>query len=226
MDEVTMGMKGKNWNGGREVGEEKDSFVDSARFTKWRGTRYTYIYIYIYTKEEKGKSWGVEANDINYSQSPGLKYPKNSRICSWTEAALVGPEYQVPLFKQGILPISPSPSPLTDPSSRSFHSFPLPSFFSFFTLFPPPYRAIWNFYPAYLRARWMETKGEEGEGREEGSSQSLRLFLVRYRREQVEILNERGCFHYIFIVIFIVGWINCVRSIDRYWTRNMFGPIN
>lgn len=92
------------------------------------------IYIYIYTEEEKGKSWGVEANDINYSQSPGLKYPKNSRICSWTEAALVGPEYQVPLFKQGILPISPSPSPLTDPSSRSFHSFPLPFFFFFLFL--------------------------------------------------------------------------------------------
>lgn len=163
MDEITMGMKGKNWNGGREVGEEKDSFVDSARFTKWRGTRYTYIYIYIYTEEEKGKSWRVEANDINYSQSPGLKYPKNSRICSWTEAALVGPEYQVPLFKQGILPISPSPSPLTDPSSRSFHSFPLPFFFfSFFYSLPSPLSRYLKFLPR-LFARTMD--GNEGGGR-------------------------------------------------------------
>lgn len=184
------------------------------------------IYIYIYTKEEKGKSWGVEANDINYSQSPGLKYPKNSRICSWTEAALVGPEYQMPLFKQGILPISPSPSPLTDPSSRSFHSFPLPFFFfSFFYSLPSPLSRYLKFLPR-LFARTMDGNEGRGRWREKGSSQSLRLFLVRYRREQVEILNERGCFHYIFIVIFIVGWINCVRSIDRYWTRNMFGPIN
>lgn len=214
MDEVTMEMKGKNWNGGREVGEEKDSFVDSARFTKWRGTRYTYIYIYIYTKEEKGKSWGVEANDINYSQSPGLKYPKNSRICSWTEAALVGPEYQVPLFKQGILPISPSPSPLTDPSSRSFHSFPLPSFFSFFTLFPPPYRAIWNFYPAYLRARWMETKGEEDEGRR-GRANPCDYFSSVIEENKSRFLMSVDAF-IIFLSLFLslAGLIVSDRSID------------
>lgn len=214
MDEVTMEMKGKNWNGGREVGEEKDSFVDSARFTKWRGTRYTYIYIYIYTKEEKGKSWGVEANDINYSQSPGLKYPKNSRICSWTEAALVGPEYQVPLFKQGILPISPSPSPLTDASSRSFHSFPLPSFFSFFTLFPPPYRAIWNFYPAYLRARWMETKGEEDEGRR-GRANPCDYFSSVIEENKSRFLMSVDAF-IIFLSLFLslAGLIVSDRSID------------
>lgn len=85
-------------------GSGKDSFVDSARFTKWRGTRYVYIYIYT---EEKGKSWGVEANDINYSQSPGLKYPKNSRICSWTEAALVGPDTKCLCLNKGFYPSLP-----------------------------------------------------------------------------------------------------------------------
>lgn len=172
------------------------------------------IYIYIYTKEEKGKSWGVEANDINYSQSPGLKYPKNSRICSWTEAALVGPEYQVPLFKQGILPISPSPSPLTDPSSRSFHSFPLPSFFSFFTLFPPPYRAIWNFYPAYLRARWMETKGEEDEGRR-GRANPCDYFSSVIEENKSRFLMSVDAF-IIFLSLFLslAGLIVSDRSID------------
>lgn len=172
------------------------------------------IYIYIYTKEEKGKSWGVEANDINYSQSPGLKYPKNSRICSWTEAALVGPEYQVPLFKQGILPISPSPSPLTDASSRSFHSFPLPSFFSFFTLFPPPYRAIWNFYPAYLRARWMETKGEEDEGRR-GRANPCDYFSSVIEENKSRFLMSVDAF-IIFLSLFLslAGLIVSDRSID------------
>lgn len=160
-------------------GSGKDSFVDSARFTKWRGTRYVYIYIYT---EEKGKSWGVEANDINYSQSPGLKYPKNSRICSWTEAALVGPDTKCLCLNKGFYPSLPLRLwqirlRVRDPSTLLLFLFSL-------SLPLRPYRAIWNFYPAYLRARW-----KQGEGR--GASQSSRLFFVRYR-EQVEILNERA----------------------------------
>lgn len=217
MDEVTMEMKGKNWNGGREVGEEKDSFVDSARFTKWRGTRYTYIYIYIYTKEEKGKSWGVEANDINYSQSPGLKYPKNSRICSWTEAALVGPEYQVPLFKQGILPISPSPSPLTDPSSRSFHSFPLPFFFFFlFLLSSLSLIALFEISTPLICAHdgWKR-RGRKVKGGKRGRANPCDYFSSVIEENKSRFLMSVDAF-IIFLSLFLslAGLIVSDRSID------------
>lgn len=129
---------------------------------RWFGSVYkmkrdkVYIYIYIEGGEE-GKSWGVEANDINYSQSPGLKYPKNSGICSWTEAALVGPDTKCLCLNKGFYPSLP---PRLWQIRREFEIlFSLPPFS------PPlrPYRAVWNFYLAYLRTRW--------EGR------SLRLFF-------------------------------------------------
>lgn len=52
----------------------------------------------------EGKTRGVEANDINYSQSPGLKYPKNSRICSWTEAPVVGSGTKCLCLNKGFTP--------------------------------------------------------------------------------------------------------------------------
>lgn len=160
-------------------GSGKDSFVDSARFTKWRGTRYVYIYIY----GGEGKKLRGRSKWYKLQPIPRIKVSKEQSHLFMDRSSARWTGYQVPLFKQGILPISSSP-PLTDPppSSRSFHSSPLP----FFPLSLPlrPYRAIWNFYPAYLRARW-----KQGDGR--GASQSSRLFFVRYR-EQVEILNERA----------------------------------
>lgn len=59
-----------------------------------------------------------EANDINYSQSLGLKYPKNSRICSWTEAPLVGPDTKCLCLNKGFYP-SPAGALCSDRSTES-----------------------------------------------------------------------------------------------------------
>lgn len=94
------------------------------------------------------KRWRGEANDINYRQSPGLKYPKNSRICSWTETPVVGPGTKWLLFKQGILPISCSS--LTDPRRIRLSFYLLSSSFSFvslslfFLLSPMPFLVSWS----------------------------------------------------------------------------------
>lgn len=76
-----------------------------------------------------------EANDINYSQSLGLKYPKNSRICSWTEAPLVGPDTKCLCLNKGFYP-SPARALCSDRSTESSTLF-LPRFFfsSFFFVF-------------------------------------------------------------------------------------------
>lgn len=139
------------------------------------------IYIYIYT-EEKGKSWGVEANDINYSQSPGLKYPKNSRICSWTEAALVGPDTKCLCLNKGFYPSLPLRLwqirlRVRDPSTLLLFLFSL-------SLSPFALIALFEIFTPLICVH-------DGNRGREGASQSSRLFFVRYR-EQVEILNERA----------------------------------
>lgn len=108
-----------------------------------------------------------EANDINYSQSLGLKYPKNSRICSWTEAPLVGPDTKCLCLNKGFYP-SPAGALCSDRStesstlSLSLTSFFLLSFLSslfhlLFAILPScPFRAISNFI-WLIRARATKT---------------------------------------------------------------------
>lgn len=106
-----------------------------------------------------------EANDINYSQSLGLKYPKNSRICSWTEAPLVGPDTKCLCLNKGFYP-SPAGALCSDRStesstlSLSFSHFFFSSFFSVFSLSPfvrdtfvLPFSRYFKFYLAYSCTR-------------------------------------------------------------------------
>lgn len=136
-------------------GSGKDSFVDSARFTKWRGTRYVYIYIY----GGEGKKLRGRSKWYKLQPIPRIKVSKEQSHLFMDRSSARWTGYQVPLFKQGILPISSSP-PLTDPppSSRSFHSSPLP----FFPLSPPsPLSRYLKFLPR-LFACTMETGGGKG----------------------------------------------------------------
>lgn len=140
------------------------------------------VYIYIEGGGEEGKSWGVEANDINYSQSPGLKYPKNSGICSWTEAALVGPDTKCLRLNKGFYPSHPSP-PLTDPPWVRDPStlFSLPSF----SLPSSPLSRYLKFLPR-LFAHTM------------GGNDPCDYFFRSLSRTSWEILNEDGCFCYFY----------------------------
>lgn len=129
-----------------------------------------------------------EANDINYSQSLGLKYPKNSRICSWTEAPLVGPDTKCLCLNKGFYP-SPARALCSDRSTESSTLF-LPRFFfllSFlsslfhllFAMLPScSFRAISNFI-WLIRAPATKT--------DNAANQSSRLFSVHYRQHTLQI---------------------------------------
>lgn len=192
-------------------GSGKDSFVDSARFTKWRGTRYVYIYIYT---EEKGKSWGVEANDINYSQSPGLKYPKNSRICSWTEAALVGPDTKCLCLNKGFYPSLPLRLwqirlRVRDPSTLLLFLFSL-------SLSPFALIALFEIFTPLICVH------DGNRGREGGRANPRDYFSFVIENKLRFLMSvPDGCFYYISIVIFIVGWID--RALDTIRKKRSMG---
>lgn len=126
---------------------------------RWFGSVYKMkrdkVYIYIYRRRRGGKKLRGGSKWYKLQPIPRIKVSKEQWHLFMDRSSARWTGYQVPLFKQGILPISPSP-PLTDPPWDPF----FPS--SLFSLLRP-YRAIWNFYLAYLRTRW--------EGR------SLRLFF-------------------------------------------------
>lgn len=127
-----------------------------------------------------------EANDINYSQSLGLKYPKNSRICSWTEAPLVGPDTKCLCLNKGFYP-SPARALCSDRSTESSTlslSLSLTSFFSsFFSVFSlsPFVRdtsvLLFSRYFKFYLAYWTDN----------AANQSSRLFPVHYRQHTLQI---------------------------------------
>lgn len=122
--------------------------------------------------------------------------------------------YQVPLFKQGILPISSSP-PLTDPppSSRSFHSSPLP----FFPLsLPFALIALFEIFTPLICVH-DGNRGREG-GR--ANPRDYFSFVIENKLRFLMSVSD-GCFHYIFIVIFIVGWID--RALDTIRKKRSMG---
>lgn len=171
------------------------------------------MYIYIYIGGE-GKKLRGRSKWYKLQPIPRIKVSKEQSHLFMDRSSARWTGYQVPLFKQGILPISSSP-PLTDPppSSRSFHSSPLP----FFPLSLPlrPYRAIWNFYPAYLRARW-----KQGEERGRANPRDYFSFVIENKLRFLMSVPD-GCFYYISIVIFIVGWID--RPLDTIRKKRSMG---
>lgn len=191
-------------------GSGKDSFVDSARFTKWRGTRYVYIYIY----GGEGKKLRGRSKWYKLQPIPRIKVSKEQSHLFMDRSSARWTGYQVPLFKQGILPISSSP-PLTDPppSSRSFHSSPLP----FFPLsLPFALIALFEIFTPLICVH-DGNRGREG-GR--ANPRDYFSFVIENKLRFLMSVSD-GCFHYIFIVIFIVGWID--RPLDTIRKKRSMG---
>lgn len=146
-------MAAMKWGSGKD-----HSFVDSARFTKWRGTRYIYIYR---RRRRGGKKLRGGSKWYKLQPIPRIKVSKEQWHLFMDRSSARWTGYQVPLFKQGILPISPLPA--TDRSavsSRSFHSF-FPSFLlsPFFALI-----ALFEIFTTLICAH-------------DGRERSLRLFF-------------------------------------------------
>lgn len=168
---------------------------------RWFGSVYkmkrdkVYIYIYIEGGEE-GKSWGVEANDINYSQSPGLKYPKNSGICSWTEAALVGPDTKCLCLNKGFYPSLP---PRLWQIRREI-LFSLPPFSPSFALI-----ALFEIFTSLICAH-------------DGRADPCDYFFRSLSRTSREILNEHAGRMLLLFLSLFTCWTDII---SMPWTRSI-----
>lgn len=159
---------------------------------RWFGSVYkmkrdkVYIYIYIYRRRRGGKKLRGGSKWYKLQPIPRIKVSKEQWHLFMDRSSARWTGYQVPLFKQGILPISPSP-PLTDPPWVRDPFFPSSLFSP-----PSPLSRCLKFLPR-LFAHTM------------GGPILAIIFFVRYR-EQVErflmsMPDGCSCYFYRYLLV-------------------------